>query len=471
MTMTREDRCDILSLEWNSLGRDIDIVEPVLAYLEMRYGYRVARDSILDAYGKLKHYRPRLMLISNQGGASINYHAVKTAACLGVPVVSLVSEGDFPDDDDELARRFYWGWNSDRCFYEQMNLQWSSRAVRIIRRSVPESRDFDIRVSGATGFDRYKLFRFCGRDEFLASHGTGDYSRVVGVAGWTFDHMEGDYFRRNEAAVLDGCGGMEGVELHRRAGRLLREVLRTTIAERSDTLFILKQHPGVTDESLSEFEGLETLPNAVVLRGHSDNVADVVSACDLWLAYESTTCLEAWLLGKQTLLVNPAGDRFRRSRVATGSPRVRTAEELANSLGRFFRDGTIPGWSERTQAREEVLRSVIGWDDGLNHARAGEAVHLVLESGQAPQPRGDAYISDQARWSRRLRVLTRTGLIRLAPFASERELVYRMRAKFDRATRETRARAYADALKAFYAQRNIDVTMASPVDCPAVSEE
>ena len=61
--------CDVLNLEWASKGRDIDIVEPVLSFLEIKFDFKVVRESILNAEFKLLKYRPKLLVISNAVGA------------------------------------------------------------------------------------------------------------------------------------------------------------------------------------------------------------------------------------------------------------------------------------------------------------------------------------------------------------------------------------------------------------------
>lgn len=426
----------------------------------------MVRESVYDAYGKLTHYRPRLLLISNQGGARINAAAVKTAANLGVRVVSLVSEGDYPDDDDELVRRFFWGWNADLRFYEDVHLEWTQRAVDLIHRAIPDAVGFDIRVTGATGFDRFRLMAFGDCDALLTKYGLPPYERIVGMAGWTFDHVSGSYYENHREVVTRSCGGDAGVELHARARTMLRGMLREVISSRRETLFVLKHHPGVTDESLSEFWGLEDLENVLILRGHGDNVADVIGACDLWLAYESTTCLEAWLLGKQTLLVNPAGADFRRSPVSAGSPVVETVGQLAFALDEFYRTGEVPGWRDREAQREGVVERTIGWADGMSHARAGECARETLEVGPREALGDEAYLSGQRNRSRRLRTLRRSGLIRLDRYAVEREQMQRMEERFDVAMRAQRAAEYRAALDAYYSAAGIDIRRQSPVDCP-----
>ena len=255
--------CDVLNLEWNSRGRDVDIVEPVLVHLELFYGCSVVRRSILDYYREIRKHRPKVLLISNQGGGSVNFRAARLAACLGVKVVSLVSEGDYPDHDSERTRSRFWGWNTDEVFYEHMHLEWSHRALKLVLESVPHSESFRMCVSGGTGFDRYVFDEYPSQASFLQRHELSGFQSVVGVAGWAFDRavqVTGEDAERIEPER----------EFHRRALGLLREAYRIAIESLPHTLFVLKMHPGLVDEEWSEFCGLESYRNVCLVRGSSE---------------------------------------------------------------------------------------------------------------------------------------------------------------------------------------------------------
>jgi hypothetical protein len=50
-------KCDILSMEWRSSGRDIHITEPVLSYLEIKYNLIIIRESIWDGIWIIIKYK------------------------------------------------------------------------------------------------------------------------------------------------------------------------------------------------------------------------------------------------------------------------------------------------------------------------------------------------------------------------------------------------------------------------------
>lgn len=439
---------DILNLEWSSKGRDIDIVEPVLSYLEIREGLRIERSSILDFAIKLFTSRAKTFVISNEIGAAENFLAVKLAQALGMHVVSLVSEGDL-DEDQHGVEQSFWGWNADRVFYEDLHLEWSQRAVDLIHQFIPGSEEFNIQVSGATGFDRYRFMPFSTKVEFLERHGKPGFKRVLGFAAWGFDALEGAYFERFSETVLVRVGGQDALEMHRRARRRVNAILGKLVEANPETLFVLKFHPGNMDESLTEFAGLSDRPNVLAVRGRAENISDVISACDAWFAYESTTCLEAWMLGKQTMLLNPERGDFKRSRIAAGSPIVRTYEELSAAIDEFYATGALPGFEELSRARAKAESEVIGWPDGRNHERAANYILEALER-PAPPRKVDVFALRLIVKAWILRIMRVLGLLRVGPFKTRFASQLFLEAAFDPEERENQHRAYLAALREFH---------------------
>lgn len=440
-------RCDVLNLEWASYGRDVDIVEPVLSRLETEFGLRVARDSILDFERKLLAYEPRMLLMSNTRGGAENFFAARLASKLGIVVASLESEGDYLEEGFS-SPNYYWGWNSDHVQYEDIQLEWSQRSLDLIRKYIPETREANLAVSGATGFDRFRFMGFMTKAELLAKYGFDGFEEVVGFAGWGFDSLEGWYYDKFGQEVLARVGGPAVRDLHLRARDELRGILHDLITGRPQTLFVLKYHPGTIDESATEFFGLDGFANVVVLRGKSENIADVISACDLWFAYESTSCLEAWMLGRQTMLINPEGSDFKRSRVASGSPVALTADQAMAAMNTYFENQELPGFGELRRERERVESEVIGWADGNNHVRAARHVFEAL-SGAAKHREVDAWVMRRILKGEMLRLMRVSGLLRLPGLKQRFESQQHLESIFDPAERERVHQAYLEALRRF----------------------
>ncbi|GAB4276474.1 MAG: hypothetical protein Kow0056_06950 [Coriobacteriia bacterium] len=251
----------------------------------------------------------------------------------------------------------------------------------------------------------------------------------------------GQYYCAHADAVRTILGGYEAVEFHRAVLPRLRAEYRALIENNPDILFILRFHPGETEESLSEFAGLESLPNTLVSRRSDDEIADLISASDLWLAYESTTCLEAWLLGKPTLLLNPMGSDFKRSEIASGSPVVGNAVEAEELIRLNLMTGSLPEFSKLDDVRTDLIRNTIGWDDGRNYVRAGELIMDVFGK-QVPKSVDLSALRQVATAVKTQAMLT----LGLEDVSSVLRSSHQLRSQFDHAERELIADMYRDAI-------------------------
>jgi len=141
----------------------------------------------------------------------------------------------------------------------------------------------------------------------------------------------------------------------------------------------LKEHPGCLGRRrASAIEGLDDYENSLIIK-NEESIIDCIGICDFWINYESTTAIEAWLLGKQTCLLNPSGTDFPRANVYQGSPNFPTIETLQNAINQFYENGELPGFNELDSYRDNIIKDTIQWDDGLNHVRAGNEIIDILE--------------------------------------------------------------------------------------------
>lgn len=371
-------KIDVLNFEWASKGRDIHIIEPVLCYLESR-GYSVTRESYLFFLWKIICLRPQMLLLSNNTGSIRNFFATKFAYKLGIKTVTLCSEGDYCiQDSDDSIDSFFWGWDLDREFPVDLHLEWSQKNMKLIQEFASRT---DIildktKVSGATGFDRYKMLSFKSKNEFIHQYKLHKYKKIVGYAAWGFDV----YFDKAFCQASTFNRTDEYMNFHKENRVQLREILKQIIVSNPDVLFILKRHPGELIYEKTELSGLEIYSNVLVFMSE-ETIEDLINVCDLWMAYESTTCMEAWLMNKQTVLINPLTFDGGRSEISKGSP-VRTDIE---SLQRDIDTGIVDGFDDLKEIREEVINKVIGFSDGKNYVRAG---NYIIEELKKPNRGG-----------------------------------------------------------------------------------
>lgn len=369
-------RVDILDLEYSSKGRDVDIAEPILSYLELKYNLKIIRKCCFSnwQYYLLK-YRPKVVFIANGVGSIPQFYIVKIAHFLGCKVVTHCSEGDY-QETKKGAIDFFWGWNKDGILYEDLHLEWSQRNIDLVEKYIG---DFpNIKLSGAVGFDKYKLLskRFLKKTEFSKKYKKNAYTKIVGIAGWGFDLLTNNEIKNS---ISDRISEEERSKILLSKDRV-KKILEQIIQANPSILFILKYHPLAVNKQASEFYGLPELPNVLILQTE-ETIFDLINVCDVWGAYESTTAMEAWLIGnKPTFLIQPVDNDFVRSKISEGSFRVKNAEDLQGFLDEYFTTGESTSFNQLESKRQMIIERIIQWSDGRNHQRAAEYIYELYKN-------------------------------------------------------------------------------------------
>jgi hypothetical protein len=323
-----------------------------------------------------------VLYLADPRGAAVNHGAALFARSRGIPIFTVTAEGNF--NEGQIGELF-WGHVSGGELIEDVNVQWSVRA-RDLALGVDRSMADRLKVAGGVGFDRYLLYELTSKEAWMRRHGLA-FERMVGYASWVFDVLERDDPMAVEFRTIVGA---EAVDRFRRDRDGVRAALERLADDNPGTLVLLKEHPGVVVPENTEIAGLEARPNVMLVRDE-EPVADCISACDVWSAFDSTTCLEAWLLGKPTLLINPSGEDFDRTESYRGSPVFSGPDEVQAALDAWYAGHGLPGFEERAEARREEIERAIQWDDGRNHLRAAHYLEELLARAPepAPPPLGD----------------------------------------------------------------------------------
>jgi hypothetical protein len=425
--------CDVLNLEWSSSGRDREVATAICHTLRRR-GYRVLEESIFNyKYFLLKH-RPRLLYLAEPAGARLNYEAMLFADALRIPTVSVDAEGNYVE---EMVDQTFWGHVTDRRLRQRLKLLWSARSRDMVLSTAPQLRD-RLRVTGAVGFDRYRLRSFASKDDWRRKYGFAQ-ERVVGYASWAFNYVFGTDSVSQDVSSL----GPATVDRFRRDCDALREILAALIRRRPNTLFLVKQHPGVVDDTHSELAGLDRHDNVLRIR-NEEPIADCINVCDVWMAYDSTTCIEAWLLEKPTLLINPSGGDFPRTRIHMGSPILESADAVNDALAHHETTGEVPGFNAKATGRHRVVTDTLQWADGKNHLRAAHYMEGLLRE----TPADPACFSLALRFAAYKQNLLYRGARYLPRLPGFRNYTTGRRA-FDRAELALAERRAAGAMKSF----------------------
>lgn len=364
-------------------GRDVELSLPVLYMAERYYGATVDFAFSYDT-DAIRRKRPDLVFLPNTVGSNEYIAAAKYAFDNGIKVFALMSEGDVRTD----GTFNYWGLNAERILYQERLCIWSDRVMEFFRKAEPHLADKFV-VTGHTGFDRYKVYTFPSKDEVLTAS-QRNYKAVVGYAGWGFGKLS---YPQGRFEMLSFFKGDESKMAQVESLRLeIESILRHAIESNPDILFILKQHPNESPPTgtapiVNEIYELRTYPN-VRYEGVDTPITTLINISDVWLSFESTTAVESWALNKPSILLYPDptfSPNIRNKGLDVAQLIASNAIELDRHLKAWVRDGRFPDFDapEKCEKRAEIIRNTVGFDDGLNHVRAGKELGNVLLNLQA----------------------------------------------------------------------------------------
>ncbi len=371
------NKIKVLCFTDTDTGRDVEIILPIRYFAERFLNCKFYHSISFDAFS-IYRFKPDIILLPNTIGSNLYFKLSKKAHRQNIPLFALISEGNFRTN----GTFNYWGFNTDKVFYQEYVCCWSERTANFLKSEVPEAEE-KIVVTGGTGFDRYKIYKFKTREEILKKYNLPEFKKVIGYAGWAFGKLQHKRGRKElTSAYKDNPEKRLKWVAEQRI--LVRDILRKSIEKNKDTLFILKRHPQesspeLTIEIINEMSELADYDNVLYL-GEEEALHDLINISDLWTCFESTTALEAWLLGKETIFINP-DPNFNRDQLFKGSVLVNSYENLQEKINEYFQNGKIEDFykDEKISAREKIIKETIGFDDGMNHIRAGYYLHKTIE--------------------------------------------------------------------------------------------
>jgi hypothetical protein len=359
-------------------GRDIEILMPVVYYIE-RYLDADVKFEFLYNLHLIYIEKPHAVLVANSIGSRLHFLIVRYAAQNNIPVFTLFSEGNFRTD----GTVYYYLYNPDRIFYEENICLWSKRTFDFMCNDLPQYKD-KIVLTGATGFDRFKIYKFADRDTFFKRYNAKQYDKVISYFGWLFGKLFTDRGLEELDSFFTGQDVEAGKKWLQKQMNLVEDVLRKAIENNPDTLFILKRHPTekqphITLPDRNEMSQLAVYPNVIYVV--KENVHDIISVSDLVLGFETTTALETWCIkDNPTILINPDVD-FKRDKLYLGSLIVGNYTELQAVIDEYYSTGTIAAFNtvEKQTARKKLTSETIGFADGMNHIRTSFYFGKMIE--------------------------------------------------------------------------------------------
>jgi len=363
----------------NDKGRDVEILMPLLYYGEKYLNLEVEKAFIFDI-DKIRRYKPDLVILANTIGSRNHHLIAKYAHENGIKVFALVSEGNFRTD----GTFNYWGYNTDKTFYQEYICLWSKRTKQFLQSELPEYKD-KIVVTGATGFDRYKIYDFESKESFLKRYGLEHFRKVIGYAGWAFGklHNPNGLAELHEIYQEQAPGMIRWMHTQQQQ---VENMLRHAIEQNPDILFILKRHPNekhphLTGRDNNEMINLAGYPNVLYLTDEED-VHTLIHISDIWAGFETTTVIESWMMdeNRPTVFLNP-DPLFSRDMNYQGTIVVSKADQWQQIIEEFYSKGRVDAMNtpERKKARQKIIENVVGYADGMNHIRAGYYLARTLE--------------------------------------------------------------------------------------------
>ena len=361
-------------------GRDVEIVLPVIYFLEKHLNAQVEMAFIYDIHAIYRKKPDIVLIATNAIGSTLHHQVAQYSAKNNTLVFTLISEGNFRTD----GTFNYWGHNKDKKFYQEFLCMWSQRTFDFFWEELPQYRD-KIVLTGAPGFDRYATYKYATRNEILNKYQLGHYKKVITYAGWAF----GKLF--NEESIKDFTSNYKGnpkeyIEWLKKQMLLVESHLRYIAEKNPDILFILKRHPSeknphIVAKDQNEMVNLLEYPNTLYLVDE-EKVHDLISISDLWLGFESTTVIESWLMDKNkpTIFINP-DINFNRDINYKGTLIAKSKTELQKYISEFYETGNIQQFhtEELKDNRKAIIKSVIGFDDGMNHIRTGYYLKKTIQ--------------------------------------------------------------------------------------------
>jgi surface carbohydrate biosynthesis protein len=343
--------------------------------LEKFENFEVQFEFVWNAH-KIYKNKPDLVIVPNSRGNLLYKKIAQYSFENNILVFSHDSEGNF---NTEFSYDFL-GYNQEGTLYCPIQYTWNQRVKDFLieKYNFPENK---IYVSGAPGFDKYKFLPLKDKNSILKKYNLSHFTKIAGYAGWAFGKLYNEEL--NDVLNIILKPGEEGKKWLENQRDIVEECLRKAIEQFPDVLFILKKHPRENFESdyrdsRNEMNQLIKYDNVLYLKDEEE-IQDLIEISDIWLAFESTSIMEAWLLGKPTLIINSDCD-FKRAEIYKGSAIVQNPNELIDALSKLFIENDLAYFNNDNflNIRKEIIEDSIGFSDGLNHLRIGKSFKCFI---------------------------------------------------------------------------------------------
>lgn len=359
---------DILVLLFAPTGRDAEAIIPLCYLLEKKFKYNLEFGSMFDYAYLIGKHKPKVLLLNNIDGSEFNVKAANFAYKSGVKVISLVSEGLFRKDIIDL---FIWGNNKEKNINWHKMFVWSEKFLKYCQDYMPKNEDL-FEVSGSTGIDRYKIYKFLSKEELLKKYKKIAFKKVIMYGGFTF----GIFFNNDE---IDTYGySKKYISWHKEEMFKVKKILKEIITNNPDKLFILKMHPGEKNDYM-EIDKSWDFSNVLIFKDE-EPLADLINTCDIYFIYRSSTSFEAYALGKPVInILRPEPALFYKQDDQKGNALIRSAKSAQQVINQYYQTGKIDDFNIKNEVRERLIKEKVDSIDGLNSWRTAKKINLLIK--------------------------------------------------------------------------------------------
>ena len=314
---------------WKTSGRDFDILAPIDWYLRHN-GFVTEWFHPYDYYAVL-NWSPNGVIFANTGGAPENIACCKALKKQGVLIFSCISEGLFRSDDIE---EFVWGWNKEHLLLEDCVFYWSNKQLEMAKATYPEVQKTGL-VAGYTGIDKY----------FFSTKVEPEYE--IGIAGFDFNRVS-------------------HIKYYSQIAEKQRKFIECLVKQPKIQKILFRPHPGDYGQRPLEMP-VGAQCSKITVERENVGILESINNCLIWVAYNSSTTVDAKLFGRHTLLYNPDGrDVFSDliEEIESHSSIETAIERIVEILGSDQKNA-VPYLSEE-------FRAAYGHLDGMNHKRTAQ---------------------------------------------------------------------------------------------------
>lgn len=357
----------VLFVEWSTSGREFDMQFPLMYFFKNILNWKVEYKCAYNL-PSITASVPDLVILSSTGGESRGLKIVEWCYQSDIPVFSSFTEGMFREKElDE----FVWGWNKSKHYVENLRMLWSKPSYEMTIKKYPKLKD-KIRVSGAIGFDKYRLL------ENKKKYTDERFKKVIGYAAFDYNSS----LRSPRRDILAEALGQKYLNFLTNELEITKNLLRKLIQKNEDILFLIKSHPGDQGCIPLEVDGIDHLPNVKVITAQYEPIFNIVKEADIWLSGNSTTVIDAWLCNKPTISLI-SEEREKATPALGASILSQDYAKINQYIKEFFETGQINKFEKWAKKRQQYLSELVGFSDGMNHVRYMSFLKPFIESAES----------------------------------------------------------------------------------------